>query len=104
MHADLKSVNFSLKRRTQFFTDYAKSNILVDNSHTARIGDFGLMSILRNPSISMSVSPPAEGGTYQWMAPELFSESSRPSKESDVYALGMVAYEVCYVLFPGDQS
>ena len=102
MHADLKSVSFSLKSSTQFFTDDAKSNILVDSSHTARIADFGLTSILRNPSISMSVSPPAEGGTYQWMAPELFSEDSRPSKESDVYSLGMVVYEVRHVSFPGD--
>ena len=29
------------------------------------------------------------------MAPELFDGESRPSRESDIYALGMVIYEVC---------
>jgi len=29
-----------------------------------------------------------------YMAPELLSESNHPSKEADIYAFGMVAYEV----------
>ena len=41
-----------------------------------------------------------EGGTFQWMSPELLDpdkfgmKDSRPTKESDCYALGMVMYEV----------
>ena len=41
-----------------------------------------------------------EGGTYQWMGPELLEperfgfKNSRPTMESDCYALGMVIYEV----------
>lgn len=41
-----------------------------------------------------------EGGTIRWMSPELLNpkpfglEDSRPTKESDCYALGMVIYEV----------
>ena len=41
-----------------------------------------------------------EGGTFRWMSPELLDpesfglEESRPTKESDCYALGMVIYEV----------
>ena len=34
------------------------------------------------------------------MAPELFDGKSRPSKESDIYTLGMVIYEVCYIASP----
>ena len=34
------------------------------------------------------------------MAPELFDGKSRLSKESDIYALGMVIYEVCRAAFP----
>ena len=74
--------------------DNAKSNILIDSNCSAHIADFGLTSLLRHPSISISVSAPAWGGTPQWMAPELFDGKSRPSKESDIYALGMVIYEV----------
>ena len=71
-----------------------KSNILIDGNQTARIADFGLTSLLRHPTISISVTAPAFGGTLQWMAPELFDGESRPSRESDIYALGMVIYEV----------
>ena len=41
-----------------------------------------------------------EGGTFQWMSPELLDpesfgmKDSRSTKESDCYALGMVIYEV----------
>ena len=34
------------------------------------------------------------GGTFGYMAPELFSEAPVPSKEADMYAFGMVIYEV----------
>ena len=78
-----------------------KNNILIDSSCNARIADFGLTSLLCHPSISISVTPPAWGGTYRWMAPELFDGVSRPSKESDVYALGMVIYEVSWLYSSG---
>ena len=71
-----------------------KSNILIDGNSSARIADFGLTSVLRNHSMSISVTAPTYGGTLRWMAPELFDDDSRPSKASDVYALGMVVYEV----------
>ena len=72
----------------------AKSNILIDSNKSARIADFGLTSVLRHHSISISMTAPAWGGTIQWMAPELYDKKSSPSKESDMYALGMVVYEV----------
>ena len=38
------------------------------------------------------------GGSYPWMSPELLDHEDayehRPTKESDVYALGMLIYEV----------
>ena len=78
-----------------------KSNILIDSNQTARIADFGLTSLLHHPSISISVTAPALGGTLQWMAPELLDGESRPSKESDIYAFGMVIYEVRRIVSPG---
>ena len=33
-------------------------------------------------------------GHIQWTSPELLDWNYRPTKESDVYALGMVIYEV----------
>ena len=38
--------------------------------------------------------PKDAGGTFGYMAPELFQKSAKPSQEADVYAFGMVVYEV----------
>ena len=52
----------------------------------------------------MALSTPSTGGTCRWMAPELLKSDDaagapqKPSKESDVYAFGMVAYEVGVVI------
>jgi len=67
---------------------------LIDSDFSARIADFGLTSALRSHPMSISVTAQIWGGTYRWMAPELFNDGQRPSKASDIYALGMVIYEV----------
>ena len=36
----------------------------------------------------------AAGGTFDHMAPELFSQDARASKQADMFAFGMVVYEV----------
>ena len=85
-----------------------EANILINHECHARIADFGLAAIL-NQTGSTSLLSRAEGGTFQWMSPELFNpgkfgmEDDRPTKESDCYALGMVIYEVLsgQVPFPG---
>ena len=47
----------------------------------------------------MALSTGSTGGTCRWMAPELLKSDDaggipqKPSKESDVYSFGMVAYE-----------
>ena len=71
-----------------------KSNILIDSNFCARIADFGLTSVLYNHPMSVSVTAPTRGGTLLWMAPELFGDGVHPSKASDIYAFGMVTYEV----------
>ena len=77
-----------------------QGNILINSDLTACIGDFGLTNITSSASISMALSTPSSGGTCRWMAPELLKSDDmggvpqKPSKESDIYAFGMVAYEV----------
>jgi serine/threonine protein kinase len=77
-----------------------KLNILIDQDGHARLADFGLLTIISdstNPTVS---SYSVSGGTTRWMSPELLeahqlgAKDSRPTKESDCYALGMVIYEV----------
>ncbi|KAF9647772.1 kinase-like protein [Thelephora ganbajun] len=101
VHGDLKGVN-----------------ILIKNDHRACLADFGLSTIIYvAPHVSNDVSSSTEvsrvsvdsttslmshssGGTIRWMSPELLHpglfglEDSRPTKQSDCYALGMVIYEV----------
>jgi serine/threonine protein kinase len=77
-------------------------NILVDKMGTARIGDFGLMTIGNLGTNLFSESIDLLVGTLSWMSPELMSASRANSKvratcESDCYALGMVIYEVSWL-------
>ena len=76
-----------------------KANILIDQTGNARLADFGLLTIISDPTNLLSSSSYTQGGTARWMSPELIApekfglETSRPTEASDCYALGMVIYE-----------
>jgi len=86
--------------------DLKGENILVDPDHHARIADFGLLRILSDKANFLSSISCPGGGTVQWMSPELLYpggfnlKDSRPTKQSDIYAMGMVIYEVLSGQFP----
>ena len=72
-----------------------------DTSPRACLADFGFMTMVLNPGQPMSCSAKLEGGTMMFMAPELlvpgkfgFAESI-PTPETDIYAFGLVIYQVC---------
>ncbi|CAO3568988.1 unnamed protein product [Mortierella alpina] len=65
--------------------DIKSSNILLTEHKEARICDFGL---------AMRVGESGGGGTLQWMAPELLQNPPHYTDKSDVYALGMVMWEM----------
>ena len=73
----------------------SQPNILIDNLDPPRacIADFGFSAIAPDAS-SDPDAPKDVGGTFGYMAPELFQESAKPSQEADIYAFGMVVYEV----------
>ena len=77
-----------------------QDNILVDQHGQACLADFGLASHVDGEMLrwTMMESTGLAGGTAHWQAPELLDpedEDSRPTKDSDIYALGCVFYEVC---------
>ena len=92
-----------------------QDNILVDKSGFARLNDFGFTAIG-----SLNCSETSAAGfkrSHRWMAPEFFktddsdlsTNASRPgpstnaprsglsTNASDVFALGMVTFEVCNI-------
>lgn len=64
--------------------DLKSQNILVDQKFRAKVSDFGLS---QKKSLGGT-------GTSFWMAPELLRGESANSTASDVYALGVILYEV----------
>jgi serine/threonine protein kinase len=94
IHGDLKAVSYRVLFRGAIALKIRQSNILVDAEHHVRLTDFGLSTILFGTGSLTNTGSPA--GTVRWMAPERLrdSEDSHPSVRSDIYALGMVIYEV----------
>jgi serine/threonine protein kinase len=75
--------------------DLKSENILLDSKQRAKITDFG-MAALRNDHVTDGESSYGtwSGGTYRWMAPELFCQGSKNSKAGDVYSYGMVLWQL----------
>ena len=72
-----------------------------DEPPRACLADFGSMTMMPSPDQQMSYSARLEGGTTVFMPPELlwpsrfgFTEST-PTLEADIYAFGLVIYQVC---------
>ena len=68
--------------------------MLISNDGEAFLTDFGLAVIVEDLTKLPISSALAESGNPRWMAPELLIDGCLVSKESDVWALGMVALEV----------
>ena len=85
---------------------FIKPNILIDKTGHARLADFGLLTIISDPTKFTASSSFTICGTVRWMSPELLDpdqvdpKDSKPTKASDCYALGMVIYEVLSGQFP----
>ena len=73
---------------------------MIDDGGHARLADFGLLTLVLDFTNSTASGSTAGAGTTRWMSPELLHPEhfnltdSRPTKESDCYALGMVILEV----------
>ena len=67
----------------------------------ACLADFGFMTMVLDPVNPMYCGAQLEGGTKMFMSPELLVPSefgfkdSSPTLQADVYAFGMVIFQVC---------
>ncbi|KLO10840.1 kinase-like protein [Schizopora paradoxa] len=74
--------------------DISASNVLVSDKNIAKISSFAL-SRKRSEGISESKEEASPQGSQRWMAPELVLDfTGITSKMSDIWALGMVGYEL----------
>ncbi|CAJ1970313.1 unnamed protein product [Cylindrotheca closterium] len=64
--------------------DLKSQNILIDSKFRAKLSDFGFSN--RKPDKAT--------GTPLWMAPELLSGQSLNTPKSDMYAVGIIMYEI----------
>jgi len=82
-------------QRSVLHRDLKPSNILVDTAGQTKIVDFGIGRLFASTG---SVAPTVTGqilGTAQYMSPEQAAgEPSRVDTRTDVYALGMILYEL----------
>ncbi|XP_048879295.1 RAF proto-oncogene serine/threonine-protein kinase isoform X2 [Brienomyrus brachyistius] len=74
--------------------DMKSNNIFLHEGLTVKIGDFGLATVKARWSGSQQVEQPS--GSILWMAPEVIrmQDSNPYSFQSDVYAYGIVLYEL----------
>jgi serine/threonine protein kinase len=75
-----------------------------DHKYLVKVCDFGLAEI-RREIISQSTAFPSFQivGSFYWKAPELLTPHSRHTKQSEVYSLGMVFWELGTERKPWDE-
>ncbi|KAF9155886.1 copper transport protein ctr1 [Actinomortierella ambigua] len=78
--------------------DLKSANVLLTKHMEVKLADFGLAQIRSMASTASSVSGQTSkgaAGTLRWLAPELlYAAMPRYSTKSDMYALGMVMWEM----------
>jgi tetratricopeptide (TPR) repeat protein len=76
--------------------DLKPSNVMIDTEGRVRVLDFGLASTDDRASLSCS----GLLGTPQFLAPELLDDPGRVGPWTDVYAAGVIAYELLTLRHP----
>ena len=69
--------------------DIKPENIFVSNFGDFKLGDFGIARKLEKSTAGMS-----KKGTYNYMAPEVYSGKGKYDFQSDIYSLGIVLYKL----------
>ena len=74
--------------------DIKPSNVLLGEDNSVKVSDFGAAFLLNSDSTQVDMV-----GTIPFMAPEQFMRA-RPSMQSDIYAVGVMAYQLLTGMLP----
>jgi len=83
---------------TSFFINVAsihklQGNILIDDSGSPRLTDFGLATVAEHPDLQWNTTTAGLIFESRWRAPEVLgieSDPQRPKFKSDIYSFGSV--------------
>lgn len=73
--------------------DIKPANILIDRQGNARVADFGIAQIIGVPDGEMTSSEVVMG-TLAYMSPEQKVSSTNVDQTTDIYAIGIIIYEI----------
>jgi serine/threonine protein kinase len=75
--------------------DIKPENILIDKRGRLKIADFGIAKLLGHKTVDFTLTGPWQVvGTLNYMAPEQVDNPQEVNHRADIYALGVVAYEM----------
>ena len=88
--------------------DIKTKNILVKRDGTCAIADFGLAVRFDSETVEIDIAPNTRVGTRRYMAPEVLDETLNKSsiesfKAADMYAFGLVLWEITRRTLTGDK-
>jgi len=84
--------------------DLKSLNVLLGEGMRAKLTDFGLSKVKIETKTTTKNVGAGSSGTIRWMAPELLSRGGHASKESDVYAFGMILWELASRRIPFEDT
>lgn len=76
-------------------------NLLIDGYGNLKISDFGFSRILERDSTARQRQVYVGMGNIAYMAPELYTDASGAGPQADIYAMGIIFYELLTRKLPG---